>query len=321
MTTAQAIQPEGTEFNAALTEDFCIGSWRVCPTLNRVELRNGGLSRHLEPRLTKLLCYLAANEGKVACRDVLVKLLWPRVIVNENSLTRAVSELRKQLVIADDPNSSYIETIPKRGYRLLVAVEASSTEAILPVKQYFVPHFNRSHHLGFAALCLSLASLLWFTQNLESTPLSSFEEPLLLADEVMREESYFGGEVSLSASKSDTSVGESIETPIVNEAKTHFAYIQYDHTGSTIFLGDIAEVMKEPIPVYNSSDKLYKLTWSPIGNSLLFAKQDKLTTAALFSASTSNVDLYSLDIDTFEVIQLVEKAPKPESKTPGLNLT
>ncbi|MDD9894313.1 MAG: winged helix-turn-helix domain-containing protein [Gammaproteobacteria bacterium] len=321
MTAAQAIQLDNTENNVALTEDFCIGMWRVCPALNRVELRSGTLSRHLEPRLTKLLCYLAANQGKVICREELVNLLWPRVIVNENSLTRAVSELRKQLVITNDPNSTYIETIPKRGYRLLVSVESASATVILPARKYFVPHFNRSNHLGFAALCFSLASVLWFTQNMGSSALPDFEQSLLLADEVVGEKAYFGGKVSPSTSESDTLMGESIEAPIINEAKTHFAYIQYDQTGSTIYIGDIAEAMKEPIPAYNSSDKLFNLAWSPIGNSLLFAKQGKLTTAALFSDSTSNVDLYSLDINSFEVFQLIEQTPKPESKASGLNLT
>ncbi|NKB35463.1 MAG: hypothetical protein GKR91_20375 [Pseudomonadales bacterium] len=311
MTQAQALQTETIEINAALTEDFCIGAWRVSPALNRVELSHGSLNRHLEPRLTKLLCYLAANEGQVVSRDELVKVLWPKVIVNENSLTRAVSELRKQLIVASDA-TDYIETIPKRGYRLLVPVEAATVTSFFPQsKSLFLP-FSRPQRAGVAAMCLSLAASFWISQGINSSSAPVYEEPLLLADEIVTDTNYFGGEVSLSTSESEVLSSESIEAPIINEDKTHFAYIQYDHTGSTVFLGEIAEVMKEPIAVFNSNKKLFNLAWSPIGNSLLFAKQSTLTTAALFSNGVDNADLYSLDIDSFEVFKLVEQSAKPK---------
>jgi DNA-binding winged helix-turn-helix (wHTH) protein len=87
----------------------------------------------------QLLCLLADANGKVLTRDTLMAALWPRVIVNENSLTRAISELRKAFVqtadfvmpsaggcqasgdLSDASNLSktrLIETVPKRGYRL-----------------------------------------------------------------------------------------------------------------------------------------------------------------------------------------------------------
>ena len=99
---------------------FQIANWIVDPALNQLRHQLSGDSRHLEPRLVKLLSHLARHQGKVVERDTLVEMLWPKVIVNENSLTQAVSELRKQLGSTSDPNTNFIETIPKRGYRLAV---------------------------------------------------------------------------------------------------------------------------------------------------------------------------------------------------------
>ena len=73
----------------ALARPFSLGDWRVLPQLNRLQHLTSGEERQLEPRLIKLLCFLAANEHRVLSREELVQELWPRVIVNENSLTRA----------------------------------------------------------------------------------------------------------------------------------------------------------------------------------------------------------------------------------------
>ena len=78
-----------------------MGEWRVLPQLNRIRCSGTNEERQLEPRLIKLLCFLGANEELVLSREELIQELWPRVIVNENSLTRAISELRKQLQSQD----------------------------------------------------------------------------------------------------------------------------------------------------------------------------------------------------------------------------
>jgi len=326
MSTAPAIEVEIEELAEAINEDFCLGWWRVSPALNRIESRQDGLSRHLEPRLTKLLCYLAANEGKVISREDLVKLLWPRVIVNENSLTRAVSELRKQLIATEDPASSYIETIPKRGYRLLVAVEeASITDlpTVAPTATTLQFPYAKSQQIGIAAFCLTIVSVFGFAQLNLGDSSANFDQPALLADEVVSEASYFGGEVSLSNSDNTTLESETIEAPIINDDKSHFAYIQYDRGGSTIFLGEIAEVMTEPVAIFNSTEKLLNLSWSPLGNALLFAKQSQLTTAELFGTGNSSMELHSINIDTLESFKLVEQTPDVElnENSNGLNLT
>ncbi len=134
--------------------DFYIADWLVEPQTNQISrfLTNsrGGKTpeiRSLEPRVMLLLCALAANAGKVVSRETLINYLWPRVIVNENSLTRAVSELRKALKSPstdnDDINATpLIATVSKAGYRLTASVSIAGQNEVadtIPVRGYTQP--------------------------------------------------------------------------------------------------------------------------------------------------------------------------------------
>ena len=56
-------------------------------------------------------------------KDELLSAIWPDVTVTENALTQAISDLRQAL--GDDPSSpTYIQTVARRGYRFIAAVEA-----------------------------------------------------------------------------------------------------------------------------------------------------------------------------------------------------
>lgn len=72
----------------------------------------------MQPQLLDVSGVLAARAGEVVSRDTLLEAVWHGKVVTEESLTRAISELRKAL--GDKANTpSYIQTIPKKGYRLL----------------------------------------------------------------------------------------------------------------------------------------------------------------------------------------------------------
>lgn len=113
----------GTESDTAALE---MSAWQVHPQLNMIQTSAAGkrtIRRQLEPRVMHLLCLLAAADGNVVPREKLMMALWPKVIVNENSLTRAVSELRKALSTpthaeTNTVRSTAVETVSKRGYRL-----------------------------------------------------------------------------------------------------------------------------------------------------------------------------------------------------------
>src|SRR5215471_11072004 len=80
----------------------------------------------LNPKAFDTLRVLVENHGSPVGKDELMKLVWPDTFVEETNLTQQISILRKAL--GDSPEgSSYIETIPKRGYRFVAALNGQVT--------------------------------------------------------------------------------------------------------------------------------------------------------------------------------------------------
>ena len=106
---------------------FLVGDWRVHPSLNRLA-RNGEDVR-VEPKVMQVLECLVEKPGEVVSRDELVARVWPDVFVTDDVLHRAIRELRR--VFGDDTaNPTYIETIRKRGYRLIAPVVAAQQSTV-----------------------------------------------------------------------------------------------------------------------------------------------------------------------------------------------
>ncbi len=76
----------------------------------------------------RLLATLAAAPGRPLLRQELLDAVWPDTIVNEEALSRAVSQLRRAL--GDDPKAPrYLQTVHKGGYCLIAPVTAALAEA------------------------------------------------------------------------------------------------------------------------------------------------------------------------------------------------
>jgi Tol biopolymer transport system component/DNA-binding winged helix-turn-helix (wHTH) protein len=115
---------------------FVVGEWRVEPALNRVtRLERGASPGRLTPKAMEVLVVLAARAGELVTREEVLEKVWPDVHVQEEVLTRAIADLRKAL---DDDRREprYIETIPKRGYRLVAPLRPVSRPArrLLPLR-------------------------------------------------------------------------------------------------------------------------------------------------------------------------------------------
>lgn len=111
-----------------MSGDFQIGEWSVQPAVNR--LKRGEQVTRLEPKVMQVLVRLAEDAGEVVTREQLIASVWPDVFVTDDVLHRAIRELRRAL---GDSTSAprYIETIRKRGYRLIppsAAVESEGSE-------------------------------------------------------------------------------------------------------------------------------------------------------------------------------------------------
>jgi DNA-binding winged helix-turn-helix (wHTH) protein/TolB-like protein/tetratricopeptide (TPR) repeat protein len=103
--------------------DFRFGDWVVQPAQCR--LSRDGQTLQVRAKVMDLLVYLAAAPGEVVSKERLLNEVWGSLEVSESALTRTVTELRQALGdSADAPR--LLETIPKRGYRLIGSVEPLS---------------------------------------------------------------------------------------------------------------------------------------------------------------------------------------------------
>jgi DNA-binding winged helix-turn-helix (wHTH) protein/Flp pilus assembly protein TadD len=88
----------------------------------------------LSPHLVDILQHLASRPGELVTKDVLLDRFWPDVSVTENTLTRAIADIRKAL--GDTPASPrYIQTVARRGYRF-IAPAASDPAALDPMREF-----------------------------------------------------------------------------------------------------------------------------------------------------------------------------------------
>jgi len=100
--------------------DFRLAGWLVQPSLNRLSLDDKVVQ--LEPKLMDVLVYLAENAGQVMSKIDINDAVWTDVFITESVITRSIAGLRR--AFGDDvKNPKFIETISKRGYRLIATVE------------------------------------------------------------------------------------------------------------------------------------------------------------------------------------------------------
>lgn len=85
------------------------------------ELCSATETLYLEPQAYQLLSlFIAAEQGQLS-RDQMIEQLWAGRVVSESAINKSVSLLRKAFAQLD-PATTYIETLPKVGYRLCQTV-------------------------------------------------------------------------------------------------------------------------------------------------------------------------------------------------------
>jgi serine/threonine-protein kinase len=76
----------------------------------------------LPPKVFDTLLVLVEHQGRVLEKNYLMKTLWPDSFVEESSLARNISLLRK--TFGEHPEDQrFIQTIPRRGYRFVATVQ------------------------------------------------------------------------------------------------------------------------------------------------------------------------------------------------------
>jgi adenylate cyclase len=108
---------------------FQINDWIIEPNLNR--MTRGETVISVEPKVLNVLVCLAEHPGAVLTKKEILHAVWPNTHVSEEVLTYSISALRKAL--GDDARDPrIIETISRRGYRLIAEVISAPAQPLLP---------------------------------------------------------------------------------------------------------------------------------------------------------------------------------------------
>jgi serine/threonine protein kinase/tetratricopeptide (TPR) repeat protein len=98
-----------------------------------VGMANGDSKVLLREQPFQVLQMLIERGGKIVTRDEIKRKLWPNdtIVDFDHSINVAIGSLRRALGDSAD-NPQYIETLARRGYRLLVAIEWLQTTTEMP---------------------------------------------------------------------------------------------------------------------------------------------------------------------------------------------
>lgn len=112
---------------------YAIGVYEL-DTQQKIVLRDG-TRVPLTPKAVDLLTVLASRPGEVIPKTEIMEKVWPDTIVDEATLSKLVFTLRKEL-----PEIA-IETLPKRGYRLVAGsqIAGRSSEPAVPATRALRP--------------------------------------------------------------------------------------------------------------------------------------------------------------------------------------
>jgi len=106
---------------------FYLGDWQVNPQSNT--LQRAEKTKQLEPKAMDVLVHLCLQKGEIVTSDELLDQCWKNVEIGDNPLHKTITQLRKALGDkASEP--TYIETIRKRGYRVIAKLEFPLAEDI-----------------------------------------------------------------------------------------------------------------------------------------------------------------------------------------------
>jgi tetratricopeptide (TPR) repeat protein/DNA-binding winged helix-turn-helix (wHTH) protein len=113
-----------------LLDGFYLGSVRVEPLTGTI-VRNGE-SKHLPSKAAEVLLWLAKNPRRLVERDELISRVWGEGHGSADALTHAMVDIRQALGDKSD-HPTFIQTVPTRGYRLLIVPAAEhSYSQVMP---------------------------------------------------------------------------------------------------------------------------------------------------------------------------------------------
>ena len=106
---------------------FVVGNWAVDAGANSIS--QGSLVRRIQPRAMEVLVYLVSRSPSTVGISEILETVWKDRVVVDSAVHRCVRELR--VALDDDVrNAKYIETIARRGYRVIARIALDQQPSI-----------------------------------------------------------------------------------------------------------------------------------------------------------------------------------------------
>ncbi len=153
--------------------EYQFGAYRVCRDELTLKYRNDLLP--LAPKVVKTLIVLLDNAGRFVSKDELLQSVWDGPVVEEANLSQNIYMLRRQFETTS--NETFIETLPKRGYRFTHRVTKRDLRATQDGLRLSAPLLLA----GVLAACLVAAMAIRF--GMSEKPVASAPAPLTPAAE------------------------------------------------------------------------------------------------------------------------------------------
>jgi DNA-binding winged helix-turn-helix (wHTH) protein/tetratricopeptide (TPR) repeat protein len=159
------MDPFETAGDKSRPNHFVVGEWIVVPSRNLL-VRSDEQVR-VEPRVMDVLVHLAQRADQLVSKEDLIEHVWGGRYVTDDVLTVTIYSLRKTL--GDDARRPrYIETVSRRGYRLIAPVQSVApevarvqTEAPIQTEVRRPRRYSLPVVAATAALALVAAGAIW----------------------------------------------------------------------------------------------------------------------------------------------------------------
>jgi DNA-binding winged helix-turn-helix (wHTH) protein len=118
-----------------MSDRYFVGGWLVEPEQSR--LVRGSETAMLDPKAVQVLSFLAKHANEVVTKEQIIGSVWDGAFVSDEVLTTAIWSLLRAL--GDDAKEPrYIQTVPRKGYRLIARVDHAGAHAsALPYRSSF----------------------------------------------------------------------------------------------------------------------------------------------------------------------------------------
>lgn len=227
-------------------ETFKFGAFRL-NLEEKILLRDGEIVP-LTAKVIDVLSVLVKSRGAVVSRDELMNAVWPESFVEESNLTQSIYTLRRTLGNFD--GKPIIETLPKRGYRMTVAVDhltqsAPDEQLSKDASSVFIRH-RSLFAIALVGFFFTLAAVaaLKFAMSPVAAPVEN----------VQFEKLTFSGDITF---------------PVISPDGHLFAYVR----DNSIFLQDIMSGSAIRLNI-DGHKKFGNLQFSADGDSIYFRNED-----------------------------------------------